>query len=114
MASCGTPHLPDEYDMLVNFEQNKLLIVIRDDLNIEELIAFRVTYPTIYSHLKKLIDAGLVVWSDSKLRLTPSGREAILTPPERKSVRLVRDELSKTKTQPKDPEAVHLPEGELA
>lgn len=100
--------------MPINYEQHKVLIVIRDDLDVDELVSsLRIPYPRLLMHLRTLLADGYIERSGSRLLVTPAGHAALQAPLLGRTNRRLRDPLSDAKTPRLDPGAVHLPKVKL-
>lgn len=100
--------------MGADFEQYKLLQVIQRECEIEELVKFHIPYRKILSHLRKVLEAGLITQApDGKLVLTQAGIDFVTAPAPESSQPPASNDLSSARTEKADLDLVFLPENEV-
>lgn len=101
--------------MAVNAEQYRVLRVIQQDREVEELVRFQVPYTHILLHLRCLLAEGLIqACDDGKVRITELGQRAIAEPPAKQaSTAPITDGLEGARTQMQDQNLVYLPANDI-
>lgn len=110
MVKFGTRHSQGSLTMSTEFEQFKLLQVIKDNREVEELVKFHIPYPRILSHLRRALEMGLIQQApDGQLVLTLLGERLVNSLAPQPNPSLVTDDLVEARTVPIDLDLVFLP-----